>query len=489
MENWLREFIDYIRSEVDKSPELKMGLSNLDWFLPPCQVIVLWFLEPEVQAFIVTHFNEIPDLTIEVYGPKPAYEFFEIAEAIMGMEWWNLPLTQEDKKYLAGLETYRDVIEEALISIKSDIERAVFVRPTNMPSKYALTFASKDFLWLIRGNFLKLNAIEMARRVIEEARRNLKCKPEQQRETGKTQEFRETAEAKTNITKGFAAYIYPFLWIGEVPKLALKQRLRNFLLVPEIRKKVLEFELLRTRVILFNDGFLYVKTGNENLAIKIINLIAASLLLNNIKALACRNVDLIGVSFDKEKESIVGMRGRSLSRRVEAAFDHQIIKHRLIYARLGLERVIDNSVLVKIIETVNTLAKSKNLTLLALSLVQAYTHLAMGNYREAFLSGWFIIEYHVNSIWESLVESEAKTRERISKLRDPNYMSLDHVIEFLNITGNIDDDLYAILMRFKRLRNRVVHELYDPSVEEVKELLNVAYTIVDEFVRKFKNPI
>jgi len=84
MENWLREFIDYIRSEVGKSPELKMGLSNLDWFIPPCQVIVLWFLEPEVQAFIVTHFNEIPDLTIEVYGPKPAYEFFEIAEAIRG---------------------------------------------------------------------------------------------------------------------------------------------------------------------------------------------------------------------------------------------------------------------------------------------------------------------------------------------------------------------------------------------------------------------
>ena len=110
-------------------------------------------------------------------------------------------------------------------------------------------------------------------------------------------------------------------------------------------------------------------------------------------------------------------------------------------------------------------------------LLEAYTHFITGNHREAFICGWPIIEYHINIIWEELIK-KITNKDRRQKLKDPNYVNIDHIIEILCLFDLVNEEEYTQLMKLKRVRNRVVHKLYVPSTEEIKELFDIAYKIV-----------
>jgi len=484
LEGWLRSFVKALRSKINKKPTLKDGLSNLNWFLEPCQITALWFTNPEIQILIVTHFDDVEDLTIDVYGPTPAYTFAETALKVAEKEWWKRRLSPEDKKHYVGIETYRDLIENVLVSVKHFLERAPFIKPNPIiQQKTALVFTRKDFVWFIRGNLTVLNINRIVKKIVDEAKANLqqKARTQKQKETqierGKSQTITELG-----IVKGYCTYMYPFLWIGEVPKLTLQQRLRGIVFPSDLRKIVQEVEILSTKTLIFNDGLIFAQTEKKKLALKIINLLAASMLINGIPAFVSRELDLIEAVFDKSGY-FTHMRGKSLSPRIEAIFKPEWLQQRILSVKIGREPVLSEEKLFKVIDVTKKLSVDVNLSTIAIALLETYTYFITGNYREAFVSGWTIVEYFINTLWESLIERKAG-KQRRNKLKDPNYMDIDHIIEVLRLFDLINEEKYARLMKLKNVRNRAVHKLYEPSVEDIKKLIDTTFNVVLAMLEK-----
>jgi len=481
LEEWLRSLVKALRNHTIRDPALKDELSNLDWFLKPCQITALWFTDPETQIVIVTHFDDVRDLSIDVYGPTPAYMFTEIALKVAKKDWWNRNISSKDKQSFVGVETYKDLIEGVLVSAKSFLQSAPFIRPTTIQRKTALTFTRKDFAWFIRGNLTALDVNYVIKKIVDEARIKLQQKVGMQKKEAKKKEKKPKSRTELVDIKGYCAYMYPFLWILEVPKLTLQQRLSGIIFPNRLRKLVKEAEILSTRTLIFNDGLVFVQTENKRLALKIINLLAASMLINKISMFICRELDLIEAVLSKDRH-FTSMEGKLLSPRVEAAFKPELLQERMFSVKIGREHVVSEEELVRVISTAKKLSMNSNLSTMAIALLETYTHFNTGNYREAFVCGWAIIEYYINMLWKTQIEREVEKRRR-NKLRDPNYMDIDHIIEVLSLLNRINKEEYTRVMKLKEIRNKVVHKLYEPSVEEVEKLINVTSNIIRIMVK------
>ncbi len=462
---WLRRFVEALRSRVREEPELTSGLLNLDWFLEPCQITALWFVEPEVQVLIVTHFEDVKDLAIDVYGPEPAYKFVEVATKVAEKDLW-------DRKPVSGKKTYREQIEWILAWVKHLLEGAVFMEPTTqILSKHIIDIGSKDFLWNIRGNLLSFDVDELVDEIIADARVNLQRRRKGLESTGGERIGREESEE----VAGFGTYIFPFLWLVKSPELTLQQKLKGIIYPFEVRKIVKEFEVLGSRVVLFNDGFVFVEAKSKRLALKVVNLFMASMLLNGIPVYACREADLASASLGKGgRFSTVGAEYWSM--RLKGLFSPEVLMERISALELGVERTVGVDELERVIDTLRRLSAKDRVATLSVALLKTFTYLRMGDLREAFVNGWAVVEYHITMLWESLLEG--LDSERKKKLRDSNYMNLDRIIEVLNLFNKIDDETYRWLLRLKKTRNKVIHELKEPSKNEVEELYEKTSEII-----------
>ncbi len=468
---WLRKFVEALRSRVREEPSLADGLLNLDWFLEPCQITALWFVEPEVQVLIVTHFDDVEDLAIDVYGPAPTYNFVEIATKVVEKDWWN-------RKPVSGKKTYREQIEWILAWVKHLLEEAIFMEPTmQILSKHIIDIGSKDFLWRIRGSLLSFDVNELVDEIIADAQDNLQGRKKGLESISKERISREKSEE----VAGYGTYIFPFLWLAEPPELTLQQKLKGIVYPFEVRKIVKEFEVLGSRVVLFNDGFVFVEAKSKRLALKVINLFLASMLLNGIQVYACREADLASASLGKGGLfSTVGAEYWSM--RLKGLFSPEVLMERLSALELGVERTVGVDELERVIDTLRRVSARDRVATLSVALLKTFTYLRMGDLREAFVNGWAVVEYHVTMLWESLLEGLDGERRR--KLRDSNYMNMDRIIEALNLFNKIDDETYKWLMRLKKTRNKVIHKLKDPPKNEVEELYEKTHELILHLIRQ-----
>lgn len=98
---WLRDFITEFRKQSEKlSQEERSRISNLDDFFPPCQVLLLWFQNVNLQYLICTHDSSRKDVEIEIEGPIPTHEAIDRMDSILKDPKWNRRLSKEEKKYV-----------------------------------------------------------------------------------------------------------------------------------------------------------------------------------------------------------------------------------------------------------------------------------------------------------------------------------------------------------------------------------------------------
>lgn len=155
-------------------------------------------------------------------------------------------------------------------------------------------------------------------------------------------------------------------------------------------------------------------------------------------------------------------------------------------------RSFPKNILIKIIEMARTLTKNEEIKKLSRSWTRAYTHQELGEPIEAFLRAWYIVEYWVEKTWEHYVMKKVKTdnkslKETIRRLtKDPTYMTLDHKIRLLYIIGLLDVTMYGRIVKLKDVRNKIVHDFYEPSENEVKEIFELATQKVLSFLEKYR---
>jgi hypothetical protein len=111
---------------------------------------------------------------------------------------------------------------------------------------------------------------------------------------------------------------------------------------------------------------------------------------------------------------------------------------------------------------------------------EGYTLLLGGAFKGAYLYGWMIIENFLSKLWETYVESlEGRSRDEKKALTNSKNWTSYHDIEMLSIVGKIKNSTVRKLFNnLRKLRNDVVHNRKDISIEEARACLRAAVIIM-----------
>ncbi|MBL4907146.1 MAG: hypothetical protein JKX94_06810 [Sneathiella sp.] len=97
-------------------------------------------------------------------------------------------------------------------------------------------------------------------------------------------------------------------------------------------------------------------------------------------------------------------------------------------------------------------------------------HNLEGRFGECIVSGWTACEQILHRKWVRLLQEKGITGSRKKKLFGVNY-TISHVIEFLNMSGELDDELYNNLEVARKARNKWAHEARHPKRDAVFKLV------------------
>ena len=112
-----------------------------------------------------------------------------------------------------------------------------------------------------------------------------------------------------------------------------------------------------------------------------------------------------------------------------------------------------------------------------LFLLEAYTLYKNAEFPQSFLSSWITIGSHIRKLWDDLIKEKGSNKEQISKLLNPNYSDVDHILENLNLLDRIPNEEYNLFMKPKRTRNDIVHKGKRIRPQEAEECYKLAFSI------------
>lgn len=284
-----------------------------------------------------------------------------------------------------------------------------------------------------------------------------------------------TTETRIN---GFGAYIFPPVWVDEIPKASLQQRIISDLNIL-FHQKAVEGTYNKRIFIVTKDGFVVIGIDNKYNALRELNTIMASAIISEIPMLSVKDFELGEVTIDTQKKEITvfSMNLESLRNVLGSS----------VYTQPSLPRdreIISSKTLVDIIETAEKISKNEQLQSLSLLLLESYTHLVNMEFSPAFLLSWYVIENWLMERWDNLLNDKSISGKRREKLRGHLlYKTADRIIEVFNLVSEISNEEYFQLMKFKDTRNGIVHSGIVPSREIVDECFNYAHRIVKNCVQ------
>ncbi len=325
------------------------------------------------------------------------------------------------------------------------------------------------FVWDVYGDIEKLNPKELVQKSIENAQRPL---PEPV--------LHKKEPPQTRIS-GFGTYIYPFAWIGEMPvqtplDIALGNIPREFI----FPTKAFDVQYKGRKIIVNKDGYIGVEATSEAQAAEFLNEIFGVLWLIGIEAYAVREFELGQISIEPSKVTIGGTTHSFVSLRSAPAFGDSYSDLRyLSYTRQKIkEEVLMES--ISIAENISADPFNKSALLF---LLEAQTHLSSSEYRQCFVSAWLVIESWLQQEWERILDSKGVSKTRKQRLLDSTTWTAEVKSETLNLMASIETTELQNLSKMRKIRNRVVHDGYNPSQKEGQEILNLALRL---FGRVFK---
>ncbi len=391
--------IEYTRLGEDGRKRIPYNL----YFTEPCQIEVIEFLEPLYQILIISHDKGREDrkFSIHIYPElnKATYPHY-IQRDILSDDKWDREVTAIDGKR----RNLKDLLEDFFVDALKWFEKQAFVKydkPNIFRNGNAI---SEDIgVWLIKGDLLELNPSDIISEVCKESPYKYCLPAENQKmlkpkgkdaekgfvywmstgdyiyvETHEKYEDLEKYRVKSfkeaekvirkptkNKIKGFGAYLYPPVWVDEIPKIPFNQRIWSEIDI-HFGQKAVETTYNGNVLIITKDGFVAVGIDNKYEALKELNTIMASALINEIPAISIKEFELGEVTIDIQTKTITSFSvGLSSLRNILGPS----IAQPLIHAR----EMISSNNLLNVIKTAEKISKNEELQNLSLILLEAYT--------------------------------------------------------------------------------------------------------------------
>ncbi len=517
--NYLNNLLDKFRDEYAKLREdgRKRIPYNL-YFTEPCQIEVIEFLESPYQILIISHDKDRKDreFCMHIYPElnKATYPQY-IQKDILSDNKWDREVTAIDGKK----RNLKDLLEDFFVDAFKWFEKQAFVKydkPNIFRNGNAIT---EDIgVWLIKGDLLELEPSDIVSEVCRESPYKY-CLPSEDRKmlkpkgkdaekgfvyymsTGdyiyvethekyedlekyRVKSFKEAEKIIRKPTKskikGFGVYLYPPVWVDEVPKIPFNQRIWSEIAIL-FGQKAVETTYNGNVLIITKDGFIAVGIDDKYEALKELNTIMASALINEIPATSIKEFELGEVTIDVQTKAITSSLIRLSSlRNIFGSSIAQLLIHRESH-----RGIISSKTLLSIIKIAEKISKDDELRVLSLILLEAYTHLINMEYSAAFLLSWYIIEHDLMVKWDKMLNNRGITGERKRKLRSHLlYKTADRVIEILNLLSKIPDDDYSELMKLKDIRNDIIHNGKTPSKKDAEKCFDSAIDIIKRLIKE-----
>lgn len=454
VESWLKSLITRFREKFRTLPiTLQKKISSLENLSAPLQVEVLWVFKDEknFQMLVFTHDNELEDLYIKIHGP------YSIIEEITEIENFI-----NQVRFRGSISRF---LERHFLNATKVIEK---FRETDIPGESSLGLAGKTgFLWIWYGHFQESDVNIIINNIFRD-------KSEEMTEIN-THSKQFFDDIKNSI-KGFGVCIYPPIWIGDIPKLTLEDKLKGkgFQLLQKFIK--IEFiQLYKGKIIIIqNDGYIAIGKSEKTFALKFFNEILSVILLKNKGVTSVKEHDIAHSYIHKERKELIQpeFTRRSidiLNKRMEPV-SNDFERNRLIFTKEEFLRIL------KLSEEVT---QDENISLLLRILLDSFTHLINGEYSQSFLLSWTILEQHIEFQLEKLIEYKRIKGKRKKNLQRK---TVDNKLEILNLSKTINDKDYLNIMELKKLRNKFMHKLETISKENAKRCFNTSKAIIQNII-------
>ena len=483
--DWLRALLRLF-ADVDKSDREALR-GSLDDICAPCQVDAVWFAASDVnvdcQVLVFSRFADMEHSLITVHGPAHPAQASEILEALASHPKWQRPITGrlmfalKDPSYPRLLEI---PISQALNHIKQAVLTRAFqqaVEAADPRRRSAGRLADDVFYWICGGNLAEHRPEDVANGILEEARQrapSTKGPPER------------PAVAQPTTEPGFGTYLYPPVWIGELPTETTEQRLRrSFQDRHPMGPSLLADQAVAsthkgTRVVVMQDGFVAITEAERQEALRKLNELIAAFLLSGLPSHVVRDHELSEVGFQNNrithrKDPIISMRtawGTGAMAMFEAT-PESLEWTRAILSIKDVRRVL---AVAKRISSVDVPS--------VLFLLESYTAFEDSEFPQSYIMSWPVIEDWIVAKWEAFLKSGREVSgKRLKKLTESHVAwTVDHYLETLNLAGEIDDERYSTLMSLKSKRNSLLHQRKLPSAQDAATALQTAEALLRELV-------
>lgn len=476
LKNWCEKLILRFRDKYNTLDECQR--KNVDFFdnlTPPIQLNVFWFQNKafniNLQILFFTKWDESEDLTIIVHGPTEFSKSAKFIEEVLNNNIWERPFLTKLTFEPPGTEIkYSTRLKSLFIEAFGNFRRyfaSLFLildsKSISLSKRYIQTM--ECFPWICYGNISNWDLNKMIDSMFKKSQENIH-KPQK------------ITEQNQKDIKGYGCYIYPPIWLGEPPKLSLEEEILGTSYHSHDKEQLTLIYKEKT-LLIEKDGFIAIGEDNKQIAKDMLNEIMSIAHFFNLHFYIIRESDLGDVSIQQGNNKIVSSSFEGKTLRTELSEDRwKDLSQLTLMSRMKVSKK-DIRKIVELAETVMTNNESSNLYTLYL---EANTHFLNFEFSQSFIMSWILIENKILSVWEKFIDDQIINNTRSKKLKNRKFRTIDDKIEILNITNQLSNQDYKSYIKFKNIRNKIVHKGFKASKNEAKECLNVCTKILKEII-------
>ncbi len=465
---WCEELISKFRQKYSSlTDEEKNKVLFVDNFNSPLQLYVFWFQNDisniDLQLFFFTHSENFEDLFIKI---NPPIEFSESANKISDILKEDI-YNENIEANLKYSEYIENKIINAFINFKNSMQIWLY-RKNKFPLSISssMTSHSPGITWTIYGSVLNMTVERMLENIFKNSKPVNINKP-----TNQTKEI-------NNIKQGYGCLIYPPIWLGMKPRLTLKDKLIGTRFQQFIVDSIYTSYKKRA-IIIEKDGFIAIEEQNRKMALTLLNEIMAIAQLYGFDFHLIRDMDLGALKMDLDNHTIPSLQISGKTKRTDI-YDERWKKLSEIY--IWERDQISSDDFKKIIQEAEKLIKNDEISNNLNLLLGAYTHYYNNEFSMSYIMCWTLIEKKLISSYKEVISQVIKDPIQKKRLVNKKFRIIDDKIELLRIMGTISNEEYSEYMKFKKIRNRIIHEGDGAIEKEAKELLDFSRILTKDFL-------
>lgn len=448
----------------------------------PCQVVVIWLRNARLgidrQLWLITHFDDEPDLDIVIGDPLETTEVQSQLSSVIDIPRFRRPLPKP--KLFFGVTTYAELVESqalALIEgIRGEILQMVWVGTTMRSFRPVMQHRISDHVvtWIFNDSPDNLDASTLVDQMIQE----LKTRAEQ------IENARQARTAPTPVVdngesssmrRGFGSYLYPREWIGEKPLISFERRVRTAMFNNPVgldqslnAPLVLFKEVGDFHIVAKQDGFIGVTIDDRESALRVLNIFMSLMTASGVPALSMRDNDLQTINVDVVGERIVSTQGPLTLPRMLPSYPSA----REPEFEISLREPLSLEKLIELWDGTAAILENQGVAELFWQFGEVYTHFQNEEYSACILFASKWVEQ-----WSQLSESGLGLSGDSQPDRIGARHSIFEAFEWLDKVSEIDLGLGERLRELRQIRNRVLHE-NDPATRSDAEKALAAVAVL-----------